>query len=341
MSRKALTPTASAEHDTGMPLGKEEEAALQRLVAEGRLTVDQAGAVRHAFAAAPVKQFGWLAEAGGYTGGALMAVGALLLLGTAWNDLGYLAKVAILVGVAAVMVVAAIAFAGAAGMRATAGARGRAASGLLALASVPLATAALVAADSRVDVHQPTYAMLAGLGASIVAMLVRSSTFSVVCTGLWSAGAVSVTLVDLADAEALGTGLALVAAGVVWIVLSFASLIAPRALGLLIGGALAIIGGQVPLFGSAPSVWGYGLTGATAAACFLFYRSTRATVMLFGAVVGVTIAVPELVYDVTDGGLSPAVIVLITGVVLVLASLLALRLRSTAPVSAQEEGVAA
>ncbi|MBB5873067.1 hypothetical protein F4553_006501 [Allocatelliglobosispora scoriae] len=322
-----------------MPLGKEEEAALQRLVTEGQLTVEQAGAVRHAFAAAPVKQFGWLAEAGGYAGGALMAVGALLLLGTAWDDLGHLAKVAILVGVAAVMAVAAVAFAGAAGLRATTGARGRAASGLLALVSVPLAAAVLVAADSQVDVHQPTYAMLAGLGASIVALLVRSSPFSVVCAGLWSAAAVSVTMVDLAGAEALGTGLALVAAGAVWIVLSFASLITPRPLGLLVGGALAIVGGQAPLFGSAPNIWGYGLTAATAAACFLLYRSTRATVMLFGAVLGVTLAVPELVYDVTDGGLSPAVIVLITGVVLVLASLLALRLRSTAPVP-EEAGTA-
>jgi hypothetical protein len=305
-----------------MPLREEQEAALGRLVAGGELSVEQADAVRREFSAVPERR-GWLAEVGGYVGGGFMIVGGGLFLGSQWDRFGRGFQVLILAGLAVVFVLGAVLAAGDAGFRRAAGARGRAAGGLLALAAVPVALAAGTAAGS----NEGAWAFGVGLLAGVGGLIVRSNVLGIVITGVMTAGAVLMVTDEVLDTSWLVSGLALLVAGIVWGAAALTSWVRPAQLAFTVAGALAIVGAQAPIDSDSTKVWAYVLTLAVATACFLLYRWKRMLVMLVGGVAGVTIAVPEIVYDVAGGGLNPALILLVAGVVLVASSALAMQLR--------------
>lgn len=315
-----------------MPILEEHEAALQRLVARGELSSAQADAVRREFAAVPSKRVGWLTEVAGYAGAGLMLAGAVLFLSNAWERLTDPAKVVILLGIAAVLATAALFVTAGEGIRKAKGAKGRAASGLLALSAIPVSLAGGVAATT----HEAAYAFLAGLIAGIAGLAIRSNALGIVITAFMTGGAVIMIMDELVHAKALGTGIVLIIAATTWIIASLMNWVRPQQLGFVAGGTLAIIGAQLPVGENNTKVWAYVLTGAVALACFLLYRWNRSVPMLVGGVAGVTLAVPEAIYDATDGGLSPAVILLIAGIVLVLASVFGMQLRKSAEAEAEE-----
>jgi hypothetical protein len=71
--------------------------------------------------------------------------------------------------------------------------------------------------------------------------------------------------------------------------------------------------------------WTYVITLGVAVACLALYRTQRRLVLLLAGVVGVTVAVPEAVWDVTNGAGGAAVILLVGGAVLLAASGLGMR----------------
>jgi uncharacterized membrane protein (UPF0136 family) len=101
----------------------------------------------------------------------------------------------------------------------------------------------------------------------------------------------------------------------------------PR-VGLGISVTLALTGAQVAMFGPDQVHYlGHALTALVATGCFAAYVRLRDWLVLAGGVVGATLAVPEFLYDVTDGSLGAAGVLLAAGVTLLVASLAGLHLR--------------
>jgi hypothetical protein len=306
-----------------MPISEDQQAALRRLVVAGELTEAQAEAVRREFGAAPGgPKVGWLIEVAGYLGGGLILGGAALLVGSTWDSLGRGWQTAILAGVAGLFVAAALLVAeGPRRIRGLQGARRRVVGVLLSLTAIPAAFAAAVAVSD----YDAVWGFWAGLVVSVVCLLVLPTGLGVAVTAAMSIGAVVGLVEEVWQTRPLGVGLTLVALGAAWVAVTVAGWARPKWLGLLIGFGLAIVGAQLPLAEGGTEAWAYGLTLAVAAGCLLLYRWERSLMTLAGGVIGVTLAVPEMISDVTDGAVGGAAILLIAGVVLVAASAAGMR----------------
>lgn len=304
-----------------------QERALGRLVDDGVLSAEQVAAVRAALVdVAPQRggPAGWLAEVAGYVGGGLMLAGAALLLGTTWAELARAERVGLLFGVAIALGAAGVLVAG--GPRAVralgASARRRVVGVLFALAALPVA----FAAGTAVDHHAAALGALAGMAVGVAGLVVLSTSPQLVVTAGLSMVTVGATADDL-DASPAVIGALFIALGVVWAAVAVVGLVRPRVLGLAVGAAIALVGGQLPLARNDTAPWAYAATLVVAACCFLLYRRERATVLLVAGVLGVTGAVTEAIADWTSEALGGALILLIGGGVLVATSALALRLR--------------
>jgi hypothetical protein len=307
-----------------MSMSEQQEAALRRLVASGELTETQVEAVRREFGAAPATQrSGFLVEIAGYLGGGLILGAVALFLGTSWERLGKATQTAILGGMAVLFVAAALLVAGGPqALKALSGARHRVVGVLLALAPIPAALAAGVAANN----HEGIWGFGTGLVVAAVCLAALPNGLSLAVTAGMSVGTVVTIGGELAHATSLGMGIAVLALGAAWAAATLAGWAKPKTLGLIIGFGLAIIGAQLPLSETDSEVWAYVLTLAVAAACLVIYRWERSLAVLAGGVIGVTLAVPEIISDVTDGALGGAAILLIAGVVLVAASAVGMQL---------------
>lgn len=302
-----------------MSMNERQEAALQRLVEKGELSAAQADAVRREFAVEPERTRGWLVEVAGYLGGGLTIAGAALLLSNTWEEMGRALRAGVLGATAVLFVVAALVIAnGPEGIRRVQGARRRAAGVLLSLAAIPAGWAVGVAVNSSDD---EVWGFLAGLVVSLLCLALMTNTLGLLVAGVMTMGSVITLMNNLFDASWLATGIVLIIVGALW---TFIARRAKRTFGMVIGFVLAFTGAQLPLDGTA--VWAYILTLAVAAACLLLYRMDREMVMLAGGVIAVTVAVPEAIYDITNGALGAAAIVLIAGVVLIAASAVGMRL---------------
>lgn len=304
--------------DEHMPITEQQEAALQRLVAGGELTGAQADAVRREFAGAAEPGRAWVIEVIGYLGGGLMIAGAALLLANRWEELGTRVQSGLLAGIAVVFVLAAMLIAEGRPRQAS-GARRRAAAVLLSLTAIPAGFAAGIAAP---EPDQATWGFLTALVVSLACLAVLAHGLGIVVAGVATGSAVSTTMYEVFDANELTTGLVMLAAGALW---TAVALYLKRPLALAIGFILAVSGAQYPVV-SDDRVWAYSLTFAIAVACLALYGWQRSPIMLAGGVIAVTLAVPEAIYDFTDGALGGAAIVLIAGLVLVAASIVAARI---------------
>ena len=94
--------------------------------------------------------------------------------------------------------------------------------------------------------------------------------------------------------------------------------------------ATALVGAQVPVIDGSHSWLGYLLTVLVAVIGIALYLGKVAWPYLAGAVVAVTLVVPEAVSDWTDDSLGAIGAVLVTGVTLLVASLAGYRLRAEA-----------
>ncbi|MEU3164826.1 hypothetical protein [Streptosporangium sp. NPDC006930] len=252
-----------------------------------------------------------------YVGGALVLAGAAAFVGLGWDRMTQPARIAVLAVVTVLLLAVAVGL-GVAARSATgrtAAVQGRVAATLAALGS---ATAALCA-GVVVDRHEGLVAGVAGLVVAATAYALLPTAIGLLACGGFALLTVTGLLDVLAGREGAGWGLAYVALGLLILVAALAGVLVPRDLGLGMGAAIALFGGQWPVLWDG-GAWGYWLTAAIALACLALYRRWRTWVLIVSGVAGLTLAVPEAVWDWTDGAVGGAVILVLAGVVLLAAS---------------------
>ena len=280
-----------------------------------------------------------LVEVVAYLGGALvLAAGALFLL-QEWGGLGFAARVSLL---AVVMIV--LLLAGVLTTRVPAGGpslldpvnatRRRLGGVLLTFAAVAAALLVGHVADHAMSsVHPSIYwpaVVGAAAGVAVAAVGYRVAPGVVGVVGIM-AGVVTV-VANLASGPHIGsegdtTGLMFAAAGVLWLAVTelgaFRETVVARSLGVV----LTLLGAQIPALDGTHAWLGYLLTLVVVVGGVALYLGTLAWPYLAGAVVAVTLVVPEAVSDWTGGSLGAVGGVLVAGVTLLVASFVGYRIR--------------
>ncbi|MBB6171197.1 hypothetical protein HNR23_001257 [Nocardiopsis mwathae] len=323
---------------------------LGRLVEQGVVSAGQAAAVGEALERAGIGTGGRAAvrwtEIAGYAGGGLVLAGVFALLATAWQDLGDTVRVLLLAAIALVAAVAGVAMAG--GPRAVLGPDSLAGRIRPALAgpAVPVVRRRVAGVLFALAAVATVFAVNVGLGESEaswwVALLggfavaaagyaaLRSAVGLVVCW--WMSGGLALAVFDAVAPTRVGyevyQGLILFALGLVWGGLAVGGAFVERRLGLGLGAGMALLGAQLLVAWDAAPVAGYLLTLATAAILLGYYRWERAAVLLVFGVLGVTVGVTELVWDITDGAIGAAAILLTAGAVLLASCWAGIRLHA-------------
>ncbi len=275
-----------------------------------------------------------LAEVAGYVGGAFVVGAAVLFFANTWTDLALAAQVGILWVIAVLLVVAGGALTASAGGRTAL--REPAEDVRRRLVSVLMTGAALAAAGGTGVWLDEALAdeELVVLLAALVGLLVASAGYvlaaSTVGQGAMAFAAFMMIPAGLAvfyeDFGPTAIGVLVLALGVIWLVVAEGGLWRELLPARVIGLVLALVGAQIPLGGD--RLWvGYGLTALVGAVAFAAYLARRAWPYLAAGVVGVTIAVPEAVDDIAGESLGAAGVLLATGLALLAAALLGLRLR--------------
>jgi hypothetical protein len=283
-----------------------QERALGELVTAGTLSQQEADAVRNALTDAeqtPVRRR--IAEVVGYVGGALLLAGAALVVGTSWDSFSHAGRVWLLIGVTVVLIGAAVAL------------RNQVTGVLLALGAATGGLAGSVAFDT----HPALAGGIAALVLAAAGYAAWPAVFALLVAGI-AGGSMVIGLVDLVGYTPSWTGGGLLLLAAIWGVLVAFDVIRHRAAGAGIAAALALIGAQFPEHAFIQ----YSTTLVVALVCFGWYLADRMPILLIGGVIGVTIAVPEAIWDWTGGAVNGAVLVLIAGAVLLLAGGIGLRI---------------
>jgi MFS family permease len=337
------------------------DTTLGRLVADGTLTSEQALAVTRELTGqtahlAPASAAGsatllqpdpgtraldrpsWtslLAEVGGYVGGAFVLAAAVVLTGPSWGHFGTAQRLAILGVPAAVLLVAAAAVLlttpGGPPLhhRRGTGPRRRLASALTLVAAVLAGGVADVAVDN--DTHWE------GVGFTLAALVVavagylacRTAPLHVGAAALATAlaGFVVSSAVDDWERQQVWIGVSFLAVASGWLALTLAGAFDEAALGLTAAGVIAFVGGEVLATQDQFTWLGYLTLALVAAAGLAGYVRSRHVAVLAVGVVALGTVVPQAVIDYTDGAFGAAGALLLTGLSILGASVLGLRLR--------------
>jgi hypothetical protein len=306
-----------------------QDAALQSLIAEHTLTEQQAYAVRTALAKADraVGPRRWMAEVAGYLGGALVLGGGALLLGTSWDELTDASRSALLAAITFVLGLAGLVIAGGPGALfdladGRSSARRRVGAALFALASGTAAGSAGVLAE-----HRTVLAVGAvGLVVAAAGYALLPSAFGLLSTAAFGVMLSIAVVEEAGEATPLRVAVGMVVVGVAFGLLTEAGLLVPRDFALGVGAVIALVGAQQPLAQSDAVGWAYALTFAIGLACFVLYWLRESAAVLIVGVVAVAVAVPEAVWDLTNGAIGGAAVLLVSGATLLLVSAFGLRL---------------
>jgi hypothetical protein len=285
--------------------------ALERLVTERIVAPEQVEPITRAVRDAlpepePTRRARWT-EIISYAGGALVLAGAIALLGPAWDGLTREVRSGLLGLITALLLGAALA------VRRTGSASRRRVTGVLwTLAAV---TAGLAAAQLVIG-HEVLIASGVGLVVAVTGYVLFPGS-----TGLLVSGVLSMTalfsLLDLIGPQpTLPQAFAVIGLGVVFAALAATGVVRHRGLGLAIGSVLALIGAQLPMGMADNDGWPYVLTLLVAVGCLALYVREKTPVLIVAGIVGITIAVPEAVWDLTDGTLGGALLIVLTGFIL-------------------------
>jgi hypothetical protein len=281
-----------------------------------------------------------LPEIAGYLGAAFVTAAVVLLVAREWADLALGARVGLLAAVSVLLLGSAAVLVrlggGVAAVRSPDQVvRRRLASTLATGGAVAGAGAVLVGmlelADQPGDLRDGTLVGVAAGGTLLVLALVgylispsllgqAAAAFGATYTTLFLAQAIDLE-------EPWWTGAALVPLGAVWLLLAerrwWDEVLAARGFGL----TLALFGAQSTLMDGEHDLVGYVLTGAVAVAGFGLYVALRAWPYLAAGVVALTLLVPEVVLDLTDGSsLGTGLALLAAGITLLGSALLGMRL---------------
>ena len=276
------------------------------------------------------------AELAGYVGGAFVVSAGGIFFATQWPELSGGAQVALLVGLSMVLAVAAVAVAGIgdgfAAIRSGAEPVQRRLAGVLMIgAGVSAAAAVGIQVDRMIEDFTTAPPILAFTTFTLVAvagyllaptvvgqLAIAVGLFAMVPSGLDYA---------FGEVSAVAVGLIVLGIGVAWLALTERGLWWSTASARAFGCALVLLGAQFPAFDWDDQWVGYLLLAGVAAAAFLAYVARTAWPYLATGVAALTLVVPQALLEWTDNALGPAGALLATGVTLLGASLLGLRIR--------------
>lgn len=277
-----------------------------------------------------------LVEVVAYVGGALVLAAGALFVAQEWDGLGYLTRVAMLAVVVIVLGVA-----GAVSARVPAGttlrapdndSRRRLSGTLLTGAALTAAFLIGLVVDRHVDVnlHNIYWPAVAGgtLGLVVAALGYRLAPTALGVLGML-AGLVT-ALMNLASGveDYWMYGVALFLVGVLWLGFTEVGAFREVTVARFAGVVTVLFGAQMPVADGVDAWIGYLLTLIVVIAGIALYLRTTAWPYLAVAVGAVTLLVPEVVSDWTEGSLGAIGAVLVTGVTLLIASFAGYRLRA-------------
>ncbi|MDQ1295141.1 MAG: hypothetical protein QG608_3026 [Actinomycetota bacterium] len=309
--------------------------ALRELVDSGVVSPAQYRAMSRAASLVPGRHEAWISEALGYVGGLLVIAGLGAVLALSWghHGRGFWAGVA---GVVALVLFATgqVLIGGPEPLRKgtrvlASGARRRVAGVLLALAAVGATICLSVVLGE--DPGQEQYWLPFALGTVVAAAghaCLRTFPTMLACTALSLLSVLNTNsqFEDLTTAVPL-TGFAVLSLGGLWMFLGRSGVLRQRDPALGLGAAIALLGGQHCLSRQEWRWWAYLLTAAVALGTLILYRVERAGVLLVVGIAGLSIVIPELVLELTDGLRAAALVLLFLGAGLLTAAGLGLRRR--------------
>jgi len=311
-------------------------AALDRLVDRGVLDRPQADAVLAEAAGQP--QAGQpqglrrlAGEIAGYLGASFVVGATLLFLGEQWGVLGRPGRFSILAAMGVVLFGSGLVVR----LRHDHGdVRRRLASTLMTGAAAATGFAAFAildnaGSDASTSDGAPLAASVTGLAVVVIGYVLARTALGQLGMAVAAFAAYGTLLEFVGVDGAVQLGVGTLVLGVLWAGLAWRRLVAERRFALAIAVALGLTGAQTVLFEDRPAVniLAYALMAVVAGCCFTAYAKMRDWVLLAGGVAGATVVVPEILYDVTDGSLGAAGVMLVAGVTLLAGSLIGLRIR--------------
>lgn len=293
-----------------------------------------------------------LAEVGGYVGAAFVIAAAIVFTGPRWEQLSHAAQIAVFAVPAMLALLAAVLLAQAAPGRWTPlpqddlaqeglgqeglGPRRRLVAALIGTGGALLAgTVAVTLPDNFADGYGEAEACLSFLAACAVWALgyvfCRIALLHVGIAGAAAAALSSGIAWFYREDSTAWTGAALAGLALVWAGLAAGRVLAERQLGFGVAGVLGFLGGEMLATESTGSGWGYLVLLAIAVAGLAGYVRTRMITVLVVGVAALGTVVPQAIIDYTDGALGAAGALLVTGLSIVGASVLGLRLHREVP----------
>ncbi len=297
--------------------------SLKEWVAAGLIDQDQAQAIKaHETEPSSGSRVPLVAEALGYVGGLLALVAIIIILAESWEDLGTSVRL-ILVGVVAIVFFAV----GSYFKQFSNDAAGRLSSFLWALTSFAVALWSGLFTELVLEVPDdavPLIASLAGLTlALLLYVLSRTSLQQIVFAGAIGASVVSASI--YLDQAIEGTGLVIWGIGVMWLLLAWRERLPPQITAFVVGSVIVLAG---PLT-SMEEVWWAALLGVLSSVGLIVLAvALRRTVLLGLGGLGIFVYVPTAVFRYFGDTINPAVGLLISSAVLLVAALIVARLRS-------------
>ncbi len=277
-----------------------------------------------------------MAEIAGYVGGAFVLGAGLLFFANSWSDLTLGERVGLLLVISLVLAAAGGVLAASAGGRAalrtsSESVRRRLTSVLMTGAAGSAAFGVGLLLADRMDNQELGVTLAAGVGLVVVLVgyLLAPTTVGQLGAAIAAFVMVPSGLAGLSSGDDFSTvlfGSIVLAIGVVWLLATEEGLWQEVLSGRVIGLGLALVGAQIPIVSEHEWV-GYLLTALVGVAAFGGYLATRSWPYLAAGVIGLTVAVPEAVNDFSSGSFGAAGLLLATGVTLLVAALLGLRLR--------------
>ena len=271
-----------------------------------------------------------LVEVVAYLGGALVLAAGVLFLATTWDDLSGTGQVVALAVVALVLGIAG--FTAADRDQPEHHVRRRLGGTLLTGSAVAAGFAVGLVVDLSTDLGSSWPSVAGSLVAAVVAAIAyRWCSTAVGLVGILGGtlGAVLGLADQVGNDEALYVGVASFVVAVGWLALAEIGVFEQPTVARVLGSVVALFGAQVAAF-SDTAVVGYLLCVVVVGAGVWLYLTRLDWPYLAGAVLAVTLVVPEAVSDWTDGSLGVVGGVLVAGVTLLAASLAGYRLRTEA-----------
>ncbi|HEX6498910.1 MAG TPA: hypothetical protein VF054_07735 [Micromonosporaceae bacterium] len=271
-----------------------------------------------------------VAEAMGYLGGVVILVASGLVTSRIWGQLPVGARIALPAAVAALLLVAG------ALVPPSLGAPGRRLRAVLWLASsIALFTCLAITGTQGFGWRDPSVELLAGAGTAVYSAALWWAHRQVP-QNLATFAALLVTIAALTTMLPHSRTLPEVsmwAAGVVWAVLSWGSLVTPRRAGLILGSVAAVVN----VFVLMSETWGMALALATVAGLIVAAVAFRDLALLGVASVGTLFVLPRAMARFFPGVLSAAFALLLVGVVLVATAIVTARRRREEPVAGRRD----